>query len=204
MKSFRLFSPLKEGLKVQGSTFWSDENFSAAMVVTVLSSEVQGLTCVCLCGCVCMWYWGGGLWLFIYGMSERLWRHSYGALIFSTEQISNGFHLNNVQIDILRDTSQYSPLTVDRRFGGLCHLHLQVLRISHARTGIKQVASRAKMEAMRSSKCSDEFQRIPRGDISEDRTFRNHSSENLKSYTIFIQHIYIDNRLCGPVIRVPG
>jgi hypothetical protein len=117
--------------------------------------------------CVCVCVGGGrGHWLFIYGLFQHLWRCSYRALIYSTEQISNGFHLNNIQIYILWDTSQYSPMTVDRRFGGIYHLPLHVLRISHARTGISQVASRAKIEATCLSKCSDEFQRTPRCDVA--------------------------------------
>jgi hypothetical protein len=79
---------------------------------------------------------------------------------------------------IFWDIMPCSPLKVNRRFGGIYHLHLQDQRISRARNQHESRAvgfllgyfSTLKMEAIYSSETSVDFQWTTRRYIPEDST----------------------------------
>jgi hypothetical protein len=52
-------------------------------------------------------------------------------MILALEHFTNSFH--GLKISILWDKKQYSPLKVNRRFGGIFCLHLQDQKIKQAR-----------------------------------------------------------------------
>jgi hypothetical protein len=54
-----------------------------------------------------------------------------------------GFLPKYWEFSIFWDITPCGPLKVNRRFGGICRLHLQGRRISQAKTSVKQVARRA-------------------------------------------------------------
>jgi hypothetical protein len=73
-----------------------------------------------------------------------------------------------------------SPLKLNRRFEGTCRLPLHAVCFSL----ISCLAySTLNIEATCYSETSVDFQRTTRRYIPEERTLRNHSCENLKSYT---------------------
>jgi hypothetical protein len=91
---------------------------------------------------------------------------------------------------------QCSPLKVNRRFGGTCHIHLQGRSISHVRNQVESGSKRSscsklvswlaysftlKMEETCSSETSVELQRTTWRYNIEDRT-HDHRCENLDSY----------------------
>jgi hypothetical protein len=103
-------------------------------------------------------------------------------------------HIYILKSTIFFDITPYSPLKVNRRFGGTYRLHLQSRRISRAKNqreircqaelaSCSAYSSTMKMEAIFSSETSGDFQRTTRRYIPEDRALHNHRCENLKSYT---------------------
>jgi hypothetical protein len=107
---------------------------------------------------------------------------------------------DRIKNSIFWNIKLYIPLNVNRRFGVICRIHLQVRNMSQLRLSGKQVSRRAllatnfkldsslvysvtlNMDATRSSEKSVDFQRATWCYIPEDRTLRNHLCENLKSY----------------------
>jgi hypothetical protein len=97
---------------------------------------------------------------------------------------------------IFCDITPCSPLKVNRRFGGTYRLNLQGRRMSRARNqresrykagaftlvSCSTYYSTLKMEAIRSSETSVDFQRTTLRYIPEDGTHHSHRCENLKSY----------------------
>jgi hypothetical protein len=81
-----------------------------------------------------------------------------------------------------RDTTPYSPLSFNRRFGGTHRLHLQGCHLLACWIFAELISSTLKMEAICSSETSVETQRTTRRHIPEDDTLPNHRCENLKSY----------------------
>jgi hypothetical protein len=104
---------------------------------------------------------------------------------------------------IFWDIMPYSPLKVNWHSGGSCRLHIQG-QISWARyqwecryqamppafvLASSLAHSTMKMEAIRSSKTSVDFQRTTWSCIPEDRTLLNHLCTNHKSYKLwFVQY----------------
>jgi hypothetical protein len=84
---------------------------------------------------------------------------------------------------IFWDITPYSPLKVNRRFGGTDYLHSQGRRISQASNQYEAGSKQSpKMEATCSSETLVDFQRTARRYIPQGRTLYNHRCENLKSY----------------------
>jgi hypothetical protein len=81
-----------------------------------------------------------------------------------TTSYENRDEHNQTKSSIFWDITPCSSWKVNRRFGGTCRLHLQGRKISTA--------------------SSVDFERNTRRYIPEDKTFRNHHSENLKAYNI--------------------
>jgi hypothetical protein len=88
---------------------------------------------------------------------------------------------------IFWDITLCSPLKVNQRFRGTCHLHLRGRRKSLLATCFTPVSFSAysltmKMEATCSCELSADFQWTTWCHIPEDRTLHDHQYENLKSY----------------------
>jgi hypothetical protein len=103
-----------------------------------------------------------------------------------------------MESSIFWDIMQCSPLKVNRRFGKVFRLQLQVRRISSALlstcfllVSCLAYSSTLKMEATCSSEKWVGFQRTTRLYIPEGRTLSNHRCENLKSYKPFNSYHYI-------------
>jgi hypothetical protein len=73
---------------------------------------------------------------------------------------------------VFSDMTPCSPLKANRRYGGICRLHLQDRRISQE----------GKQHTDGSKQISVDFQRTARRHIREDWTLRNHRCKNLRSY----------------------
>jgi hypothetical protein len=105
--------------------------------------------------------------------------------------------LIHVTIFILKSTiwyiTQFSPLKVNRGFGGSYRLHLQCWRISLASlpsaftlASCSAYSSTPKMNTICSSETSIDCQRATRCYILEDITLRNYRCETLKSYVLIL------------------
>jgi hypothetical protein len=87
-----------------------------------------------------------------------------------------------LNIAIFWDTSPYSPY-VNRRFGGMHHLHLQGRKSAEQKTSLQQVFRQTlKLEDIRSSETAVHIQTTRRY-IPEDDNVHNYRCENLKAYT---------------------
>jgi hypothetical protein len=83
---------------------------------------------------------------------------------------------------IFWDITPWTPLKVNRRFGGTYRLHLQSRKISRARNQRSVYFPTLKMEAICLSETSVDFQRTARRYIPEVCTLHNHRCDNLKPY----------------------
>jgi hypothetical protein len=125
--------------------------------------------------------------------------------VFPTAEIIYFIVLNNIILmsSVFWDIRAYTPLKVNRNYGGTCRLHPQGRRISQARNqhevGSMQALltayfmlvsclaySAPKMKATYSSETSVSFQRTTGRYIPNDRTLQNHRCENLKCYNILL------------------
>jgi hypothetical protein len=92
---------------------------------------------------------------------------------------------------IFWDMTPCNPLKVNLLFRWTCLLHFQGRRISHEKTHMKHIASRAhstslKMEATCSSETSADFQQTTGRYIPEDRILHSHRCESFKSYKEYL------------------
>jgi hypothetical protein len=102
---------------------------------------------------------------------------------------------------IFWDIMSCSPLKVNLRFGGTCHLHLQGWRVCQARnrheTGMKKssafrlaYSSTVKTEAICSSYTSLDYQRTARRYIRENKTLQYNIFSTEYTYILLYTNIY--------------
>jgi hypothetical protein len=112
---------------------------------------------------------------------------AYFDTIFWHTPVAQSWHVNHtytLRSSIFWDITSCSLLKVNRRIDRTYHLHLQVRRISQARNQ-HEAGSKLPCYLLRASfLLSVDFQRNERCYIIEDRTFRNHRCEDLKSYVL--------------------